>query len=597
MNSNFITFNSSYSKDKTDISYHLNNNTKKLIKDFYKFKKRIINTQKKNINTFHTNSLKNVVNKNLRKKLLYSTEDENINSTLPNCNSLRKRPNLIRINLENNNRSLIFNRSISTSNKTLLTITQYKLSKRKNQSYKNVFSNKLSRNDKIDLIYKLNKSEKNLNIFSTNIRCETISEFNNKHKEIIYSKYFKNIRENELMKLKEKRKIKIESYNFEILHYKRMINLLKQFINKENKYYDYLKNKIIKEKEFNEILIEQKVNCIKKNFLLKDRLKKLERKFRKYLNNKFFLLCVKNLTNQIENFNEEDKKDYLLDLDSLEKISDFSYLENQFELLKEEDYSEEGIEKIVFGKKLFHQQKNIFSSIKDFNLKLNKIENNIQNNLVLLNKSENELNDLRKEYKEKIDLLNIDNQKENNINKEIKINFDKLNQLKFRNKYLRNYIFQIKRKIKNEIKNKNLHLVEKKIIEMYFQINNIYPIEIEKNYKEEEISIKKYFEKIEILFTQLLIFKINEEKKDKKKFLIIQKKVERLNRQKMIENIKLNGKKEIREKIKKVLEKANKLIYKPYKKVQPLYNVIFKRNNNEDDNKTKLIEYEEYISY
>ena len=597
MNSNFITFNSSYSKDKTDISYHLNNNTKKLIKDFYKFKKRIINTQKKNINTFHTNSLKNVVNKNLRKKLLYSTEDDNINSTLPNCNSLRKRPNLIRINLENNNRSLIFNRSISTSNKTLLTITQYKLSKRKNQSYKNVFSNKLSRNDKIDLIYKLNKSEKNLNIFSTNIRCETISEFNNKHKEIIYSKYFKNIRENELMKLKEKRKIKIESYNFEILHYKRMINLLKQFINKENKYYDYLKNKIIKEKEFNEILIEQKVNCIKKNFLLKDRLKKLERKFRKYLNNKFFLLCVKNLTNQIENFNEEDKKDYLLDLDSLEKISDFSYLENQFELLKEEDYSEEGIEKIVFGKKLFHQQKNIFSSIKDFNLKLNKIENNIQNNLVLLNKSENELNDLRKEYKEKIDLLNIDNQKENNINKEIKINFDKLNQLKFRNKYLRNYIFQIKRKIKNEIKNKNLHLVEKKIIEMYFQINNIYPIEIEKNYKEEEISIKKYFEKIEILFTQLLIFKINEEKKDKKKFLIIQKKVERLNRQKMIENIKLNGKKEIREKIKKVLEKANKLIYKPYKKVQPLYNVKFKKNNNEDDNKTKLIECEEYISY
>ena len=597
MNSNFITFNSSYSKDKTDISYHLNNNTKKLIKDFYKFKKRIINTQKKNINTFHTNSLKNVVNKNLRKKLLYSTEDDNINSTLPNCNSLRKRPNLIRINLENNNRSLIFNRSISTSNKTLLTITQYKLSKRKNQSYKNVFSNKLSRNDKIDLIYKLNKSEKNLNIFSTNIRCETISEFNNKHKEIIYSKYFKNIRENELMKLKEKRKIKIESYNFEILHYKRMINLLKQFINKENKYYDYLKNKIIKEKEFNEILIEQKVNCIKKNFLLKDRLKKLERKFRKYLNNKFFLLCVKNLTNQIENFNEEDKKDYLLDLDSLEKISDFSYLENQFELLKEEDYSEEGIEKIVFGKKLFHQQKNIFSSIKDFNLKLNKIENNIQNNLVLLNKSENELNDLRKEYKEKIDLLNIDNQKENNINKEIKINFDKLNQLKFRNKYLRNYIFQIKRKIKNEIKNKNLHLVEKKIIEMYFQINNIYPIEIEKNYKEEEISIKKYFEKIEILFTQLLIFKINEEKKDKKKFLIIQKKVERLNRQKMIENIKLNGKKEIREKIKKVLEKANKLIYKPYKKVQPLYNVNFKKNNNEDDNKTKLIECEEYISY
>ena len=72
MNSNFITFNSSYSKDKTDISYHLNNNTKKLIKDFYKFKKRIINTQKKNINTFHTNSLKNVVNKNLRKKLLFN---------------------------------------------------------------------------------------------------------------------------------------------------------------------------------------------------------------------------------------------------------------------------------------------------------------------------------------------------------------------------------------------------------------------------------------------------------------------------------------------------------------------------------------------
>ena len=276
------------------------------------------------------------------------------------------------------------------------------------------------------MIYKLNKSEKNLNIFSTNIRCETISEFNNKHKEIIYSKYFKNIRENELMKLKEKRKIKIESYNFEILHYKRMINLLKQFINKENKYYDYLKNKIIKEKEFNEILIEQKVNCIKKNFLLKDRLKKLERKFRKYLNNKFFLLCVKNLTNQIENFNEEDKKDYLLDLDSLEKISDFSYLENQFELLKEEDYSEEGIEKIVFGRKLFIEQKNIFSSIEEFNLKLNKIENNIQSNLILFNQQDKDLHNIRKEYYEKLDLIESDNKINIFFENEIEKNLNKL---------------------------------------------------------------------------------------------------------------------------------------------------------------------------
>ena len=84
------------------------------------------------------------------------------------------------------------------------------------------------------------------------------------------------------------------------------------------------------------------MDCFKDTFLLRFRLNQIERQFRKYLNNKFFLLCVKNLTNQIENFNEEDKKDYLLDLDSLEKISDFSYLENQLELLKklflEENY-------------------------------------------------------------------------------------------------------------------------------------------------------------------------------------------------------------------------------------------------------------------
>ncbi len=602
MNSNCITFNTSYSKDKIDISYQVNNNSEKLIKSFYKLKKTIKNTQKRNLDIFYTNSLKKPVNKNIRKKILYSSEEKNNNSNLPNCNSLGISSNLIRINLyNNNNKSPIFNRSISTSNKTLLTLTQYKLSKRKNTSYKNIVSNKLSRNEKIDLIYKLNKSEKNLILFSKKIRYETISEFNKKNKEIMYSKYLKIIKENELMKLKEKIKTKIDSYNIEIFRLKRMINLLKQFINEENKYYNYLKNKIIKEKELTNALIEQKDYCIKKNFLLKDRLIKLETKFRKYLNNKFFLLCVKNLTNQIENFNEEDKKDYLLDLDSLEKISDFSIIQYKLEnkLIKENKYSNNEIEIFIFGRKLFNEQKDIFYSIKDFNLKLNQIENNIENKLVLSNQSENELNMLRKEYKEKIDLFYIDNQIEKNINAEIKINFDKLIHLKFKNKYLKNYLFQIKRKIKNEIKNKNLKLVETKISEIYYQINHIYPIEIEKNYKEEKISIKKYLEKIEILFNQLLIFRNNEEKKNKKTLLIIQKNIERLNRKKMIENIKLNGKREIREKINKVIEKANKLVFKPYKRVQPLYDINFKKNkkNNEDNKKIKLTEYEEYISY
>ncbi len=111
----------------------------------------------------------------------------------------------------------------------------------------------------------------------------------------------------------------------------------------------------------------------------------------------------------------------------------------------------------------------------------------------------------------------------------------------------------------------------------------------------EKISIIKYLEKIEILFNQLIIFKIKEEKKDKTRFLVIQKNIERINRKKMLENIKLNGKREIKEKINKVIEKANKLVFKPYKKVEPLYYINNKNKN--DDNKIKLNEYEEYISY
>ena len=433
----YTTYYSSNSKDKTDISIQFNS-TKNLMKDFNKFRKKIhlYNAINQNLNSFHKNSIRTLVHKRFIDNNYYPNEEreKDGNLTLPNFNN-----NYNTINNNTNRKKNKISLSKSPFNKTIsnnsfITLPSFNFSKSRNKN------NELAKLSDY-------KFEKTVKFIQKSFEHERKGKISNKTKEIFLLKYFKKIQEKELLNLNYNLNTKNELFDVEINSLEKKLNLLKSFINEENKYLEDLKIKYKKEKEYNQVLINKKMDSFKETFLLRFRLNKIERKFSKYLNNKFFLLCVKNLTNQLENFEEEDKKDYLLDLDSLEKISDFSYLENQFEILKEEDYSEEEIEKVVFGRKLFKEQKNIFSSTEEFNLKLNQIESKIQSNLIVFNQQEKDLNKIRNEYYEKLDLIENDIQVNNFFENEIEKNLNKLKEVKFRNNYLQNYLKNIKDKI------------------------------------------------------------------------------------------------------------------------------------------------------
>ena len=580
-------YNSLSSKDKTDISSQIHS-SKKLRKNMNKLKKKINFLPDCNIkiNSFHKNSMRNLLHTNLKK--LYYNEIKDFNSTLPdlNCKNLYSS----NTNSDRSYKKIFFERA--NSNRNILTISPLKYSKRKNKSNKNIFQNKLSNNENFEFSKEMNKSERNLNIFRKNFRCETISQFNKKSKEIVLTKYLQNIQKKELENIKDEIKTKISLYDMEIERLIKIINLIKTFINEEKNYSEYLRISLKEEKEINEFLIEKRNDALKENFLLKDKLGKIERKFSKYLNNKFFLLCVKNGTNQIEKFPEEEKNDYLLDLDTLDKLSNYSIIQYKLdnEILKKEIYSGEEIEKFVFGRKLFKEQKNIFNSIKEYNIKLKKIENDIQNYLILYNQTQKELDSIRNIFKEKVNLIEEENLKDKNYKEELKRNFDKLNELKFRNNHLNYYIKKMKKK-NNKKKNKdNFKLVEEKIIEVYNKINSVFPIPININV-DEKITLKNYLEIIEITFNKLYLKK----EKNKKNFFIYIKKAEKLNKLKSIEILKEKERRESEEKVQKVINKSKKIIFKSFRKVPIVYNINNKKQKIKEKEDDLLKTLDEYI--
>ena len=570
----YTTYYSSNSKDKTDISIQFNS-TKNLMKDLNKFRKKIhlYNAINQNLNSFHKNSIRTLVHKRFIDNNYYPNEEreKDGNLTLPNFNN-----NYNTINNNTNRKKNKISLSKSPFNKTIsnnsfITLPSFNFSKSRNKN------NELAKLSDY-------KFEKTVKFIQKSFEHERKGKISNKTKEIFLLKYFKKIQEKELLNLNYNLNTKNELFDVEINSLEKKLNLLKSFINEENKYLEDLKIKYKKEKEYNQVLINKKMDSFKETFLLRFRLNKIERKFSKYLNNKFFLLCVKNLTNQLENFEEEDKKDYLLDLDSLEKISDFSYLENQFEILKEEDYSEEEIEKVVFGRKLFKEQKNIFSSTEEFNLKLNQIESKIQSNLIVFNQQEKDLNKIRNEYYEKLDLIENDIQVNNFFENEIEKNLNKLKEVKFRNNYLQNYLKNIKDKIEKNSSEKNeCKIVENKIYEIFKEINERHKIKIKLKFNE-KITILTYLKYIENILNKL-IKKINEYKnKNNEIYLFIVNKFDKIKRIKTFELFKEKMEKENEKEMEKIIDKSKKLIIKPFKKVQPKYNI---KLNKQNLNKTK----------
>ncbi len=554
----------SISNEKTDISVQ-KSLTNRMIKEFktLKYKKVSKNSEKLKLKSFHYNSLKlsltnnsrynGILDKYMRQSL--NTERLKIIPPLSLYNSYRRNNN----NTFNNTLSLnSFNSTLHNSsfNKKRLFITTSRTSKTRNKS---------------DM----------LRTYNTNIiksaRIENIQDFLKNTKKMFYENYIMKVQKKEYNLVKEEKEIAIDLMNLEIFNYQRMLKYIRLYINNTDEYINFLNKTIEHEKEINENLWERRNEVLHETYLLRYRFARVQRVFEISLDNKFFLLCVKNGTNIIEDFTEEDQRDYANDCNSLYLISNFNKIQKK--MAKKKTISVKGKvkryslleEKVSTGDKIFKEPHPIFERPEDFKKKLTIISTRIQHSLILYNEKEKEVTNLRNDLRKKIEEIEKEDELTKFFNDESTIVQKKLAEVKYRNEYLKNFLKNIPQATEeNPLLDKKIREVHKSISEKEEFVKRP-----RKSYRDKVTNLTRMHD-IEDKINFLIYFKNYQKEYNYSNYIIVQKEIEARNKEKACQLAILKKEKEIKEKQRKVEEKNNRIIIKPIKKVPE----IFKLKNN-----------------
>ena len=218
-------------------------------------------------------------------------------------------------------------------------------------------------------------------------------------------------------------------------------------------------------------------------------------------------------------------------------------------------------------------QKILFNSPDDFLKNLNKISLNINQSIFEYNIKDKEVTDIRKKLNEKLDekqnyeeTLKLYNDEINNLElkfKEMKIKYDSLFT------YKKNLIILIQTS-----KESNLFLCEKKIFDIYKRImSNSHILKKIKKKFNEKINTIMYLREIEKCINLLLKWEKNQIKHNFVTYSKIKKEIEKEKRLEIYQILKAKEKEKFELKLKKIIEKNNKLIIKPFKKVGIKYKI------------------------
>ena len=546
----------SFSYDKNMIS-NQKVLTKKLKKDIKIIKHQILLNDKKkiNLNKLHHESFKTFYNnrnsQTIKSYLTNQTSNNilssnyKINSTIYLFNSLNKG--------NSTDRTLSFasnNNSIQKYNKTFHSNSHYKGNKTRN---------------KIKLLFILNPKK---------TRAESIEELKDKTKQMFYEKYCNKIQENLFKTITEEKKIAHELIDYEIYKFKKMNSLIESYIYNTDKYLIYLQEKIKKESNINLLLSEKKKEILYETYLLRFRFERLQKLYEKCIENKFFLLCVKNNTNNLEKFSEEDQNDYKKDCDSLKLIKNYNKIHRQ--LAKKKTLSVKGNvkrysileENIYNGIEIIRNPKPIFSDPELFKNKLDTITHEIQNSIINYNEKNNILLNLRENFINKLKEIEKEETSSKYFEEEIQLAEKKLFELKIRNDYLKNYLKNIPKYINNNLDS----LLYKKIKEIHNKINKREKFINNKinELNENESTISRLLD-IENKINFLIDFKRKQEENNHENYILLKKTIEINNKIKDYHLAKLKKLNEIKQKEKKIIDKNNKIIFKPIKKVVEKY--------------------------
>ena len=431
---------------------------------------------------------------------------------------------------------------------------------------------------------KSNKMNKYKICYSEPFHTENLSKFNSNIKKFRQIKFIHHLIENEIHYIKEKKLIEIDQANLDIFNYNNLLRYIIPFNIVVDNYFEYLDKKVILETGINNKLKEKKIFLMNQNFLLKHTFGKIQLVFESYLSDKFFILCVKNHSNQIEKFNEEDKEDFiydkkllynLFDMNKIQKKLDNSIFNSPSNSKTHSRVNSDLTSSLTLNNEelVIRPQKISFKSPEDFLQNLNKISLKINKSIFEYNIKDKEVTDIRKKLKEKLDekqnyeeTLKLYNDEINNLElkfKEMKIKYDSLFT------YKKNLIILIQTS-----KESNLFLCEKKIFEIYKKIiNNSHILKKIKRKFNEKVNTIMYLREIEKCINLLLKWEKNQKLTNFITYSKIKKEMEKEKRLEIYQILKAKEKQKFEQKLKKIIEKNNKLIIKPFKKVGNKYKI------------------------
>ena len=383
-------------------------NNHKIIKIYIDSKTNPINDLNKKDNT------KNISITNTTKKNNMSNISTNANISLSNNSYKFSKLNKytsssVDFNYNINNNSYL-DKNKNNSNNTLNDNSFEQRFKTQNSDNTLSFlANRLNRNNKYNIANNTFLSKSNSNITTVNdnnnnkvfisdlnpiytlLKKELLSEFHKKTKNISYLKFILMKKKLDIEQEKERIVSELEQQNLSNYNLKMLLSIFHRYNDSKFEYMNYLKKTVSEEKEKNEKLKEDKITMMNEIYIIRHKTLRLENRFRNYLNDKFFLLSVKNHSFKLNNFTIEDQEDYNKDLKKLEILNIILKLTAKENPSKENDNNEIKLSKR--NTKIRLTKNNETALFVNYN---NNNSNNNYNNRNKNNNNNNNINFIRK---------------------------------------------------------------------------------------------------------------------------------------------------------------------------------------------------------
>ena len=447
--------------------------------------------------------------------------------------------------------------------------------------------------------------------FPVEFREQNLINFYSKTRDLRYTKYFLFLKKNKLKNVKETLEYMSILHNIDLLKFIHFYKLFKPYNYYLEKYLIFLKEEINLEHKENQKLKIKKNNLLSEVISDRKKLLQIHMRLKLYLNDKFFLLCVKNSTLNKDFFEEKDKLEFENDLKFFEILKKYinelseitlnesllepkkrvsivintsnsrklskSYYQNNLKYNYMKKKSIRNNEKFTinfFNSSRNHfKQKPIFENVNEFNDYMKNSRTRIENLLMKDNKIGIEVANLRDYY-----LIHLEDIKKSKYNKFILNNqFDKLSQELFDAKNYNKKLISYKSNLVKNRKKRIYIKVTKKITEI---MNEIYD---DFNRKENKLINKNnnfkpllQLRDLENVIIYLINYKNNQKRNNTQVFNEVIKKIDKNKRLAIIKQKREEDEQKKEKKYQELIEKDMKILnfnnrrinikYKPFHK-------------------------------